>query len=130
MNSLKLKQSFAQAGSRTSVDKLNFLPCEGTGAHSALKIMGRVEVYYLVEGIGLIPETVLLDLNQCGVVLVILLSNVFMPVHPLLLLYTTKGAILTSLVLFAMDHLIETPLVLVLKKSHIYVMKFSSKQCL
>jgi hypothetical protein len=47
--------------------------CEGTGAHLAQKIMGRVVGYYLVGDIDLIPEIVQLDLNQCGVVPVILL---------------------------------------------------------
>lgn len=37
---------------------------EGTGAHLVQKIMGKVEVFYLVEDTGLTPETVLLDLNQ------------------------------------------------------------------
>jgi len=38
--------------------------CEGTSAHLAQKIMVRVERYYLVGVVGLIPENVLPDLNQ------------------------------------------------------------------
>ena len=91
--------------------------------------MGREEVYYLVEGIDLILEIVLLDLNQCEVVLVILLSNVFMLSHHWHLLYTMRGVILTSLVLSATDHLIEMPLAQVPNKFRIFAMKFSSKLC-
>lgn len=47
--------------------------CEDIGARLVLKIMGKVEVYYLVEDIGLTLEIVLLDLNQCEVVPAILL---------------------------------------------------------
>lgn len=108
---------------------LNFLLCEGIGVHLAQKIMGRVEGYYLVEDIDLIPEIVLLDLNQCGVAHVILLSNVFMLVHHMHLLYTMRGVMLTSPVLSAMDHSIEMLLAQGPKRFHIYAMKFSSKLC-
>lgn len=83
---------------------------EGTGARLVQKIMGKVGVYYPVEDIGLTLEIELLDLNQCGVVLATLSSNVFMPVHYLHLSYTMRGDMLTSLALCAMDHLTEMPL--------------------
>lgn len=47
--------------------------CEDIGAHLVLKIMGKVEVFYLVGDIGLTLVIVLLDLNQCEVAPAILL---------------------------------------------------------
>lgn len=38
---------------------------EGTGVHLVLKIMVKVEEYYLVENIVLIPEIVLQGPNPC-----------------------------------------------------------------
>lgn len=88
---------------------LNLFVYVDFGAPLVQKIMGKVEAYYLAEDIGLIPEIVLLDLNQCEVVPVTLLSNVFMPVHHLHLSYTMGGVMLTGLVLCAMGHLTEMP---------------------
>lgn len=92
---------------------------EGTGAHSAQMIMGMVERYYLVRDIDSILVVVLLELNQCVVVPVILLSNVFMLSCHLHFLYTMRGIMLTRLVLSAMDYL---PLVQVPRKFHIYAL--------
>lgn len=45
---------------------------EGIGVRLALKIMGKVGVYYQAEDIDSTLETVPLDLNPCVVVLAIL----------------------------------------------------------
>lgn len=55
--------------------------CEDIGVHLVLKIMVKVEVFCLVEDIGLTLEIVLLDLNQCEVVPAILLLRDYMLVH-------------------------------------------------
>ena len=49
-----------------------FLLLSAIGAHLDLRIMGRVEAYYLVVDIGLILEIVLLGLNPCVAAHVIL----------------------------------------------------------